>query len=76
MMDVRKTNITWNENGTVTFRQLKHWYYNKEDSTGDLEGKIINLHVTALVSYNFQNTTFKNSKIELLLYLGPKNVTG
>jgi hypothetical protein len=54
MMDVRKSNITWNDNGTVTFRQLKYWYYNKEDSKGDLHDKVTTLHLTALVSANFQ----------------------
>ncbi|XP_068898284.1 protein peste-like isoform X1 [Tenebrio molitor] len=47
-MDVRKSNITWNDNGTVTFRQLKYWYYNREDSGGDLHDKVTTLHLTAL----------------------------
>jgi scavenger receptor class B protein 1 len=54
MMDMGKSNITWNDNGTVTFRQLKYWYYTREGSKGDLQDMVTTLHPTALVSLKFR----------------------
>lgn len=45
-----KVNITWNENGTVTFRQLRYWYFDAENSNGSLEDEVTTLNPVAVVS--------------------------
>ncbi|PSN44142.1 Protein peste [Blattella germanica] len=40
-----KVNITWNENNTVTYKQLKRWYFDPENSKGSLEDNVTMLNV-------------------------------
>lgn len=41
----KKVNITWNENGTVSYRQIKRWYYQPDKSVGYLNDTITTLNV-------------------------------
>lgn len=46
-----KVNITWNnENSTVSYRQLRRWYYVEEESNGNLDDNVTTLNVIAAVS--------------------------
>ncbi|RZB40688.1 CD36 domain containing protein [Asbolus verrucosus] len=35
-----KSNVTWNNNGTVTFRHRKFWHFNYTEPNGDLQARI------------------------------------
>ncbi|XP_063920980.1 protein peste-like, partial [Zophobas morio] len=37
----KKVNITWNDNGTITFKNVKSWYYDNDGNNGDLRDKIV-----------------------------------
>lgn len=46
----KKVDITWNDNDTVSFRQLKTWHFDAKGSKGTLEDKVTNLNPVAVVS--------------------------
>ncbi|XP_069695590.1 protein croquemort-like isoform X2 [Periplaneta americana] len=43
-----KVNITWNENHTISYKQIKRWYFDEEKSNGTLKDNITTLNVVAL----------------------------
>lgn len=45
-----RTNITWHNNGTVTFYQKKIWHFDPEKSNGSLSDEVTNLNTIAAVS--------------------------
>lgn len=47
--DKAKVNITWNKNDTITFRHMRHWYYDN-DSPNNLTDTITTLNAVSLVS--------------------------
>jgi len=48
----RRSNITWNENGTVTYNQIRTWHFVPRLSNGSLDDEITNLNVmSASVAY-------------------------
>lgn len=45
-----KTNIRWNdENGTITYNQLRKWYFNPDGSTGTLDDAVVTLNPLSVV---------------------------
>ena len=42
-------NIIWNENDTVTFQQIRRWYFVPELSNGTLRDDITNINAIAVV---------------------------
>ncbi|XP_055930524.1 protein croquemort-like isoform X2 [Argiope bruennichi] len=40
-----KVNITWNENGTVSYRQIRRWYYQYDKTNGTLDDVVTTLNV-------------------------------
>ncbi|KAJ9578471.1 hypothetical protein L9F63_005291, partial [Diploptera punctata] len=40
-----KVNITWNDNNTVTYKQVKRWYFDPENSKGSLKDNVTMLNV-------------------------------
>lgn len=44
-----RTNVTWNENGTVTFNQIRTWQFMPDLSNGTLEDEITTLNVISAV---------------------------
>nr|CAD7603521.1 unnamed protein product [Timema genevievae] len=46
----QKVNITWNSNHTVSYRQVKRWFFDKDHSNGSLEDNVTTLNVVAVVS--------------------------
>ena len=48
-----RTNITWHNNGTVTFNQKRIWHFDHERSNGSLSDEVTNLNVIAAVR-NFE----------------------
>ncbi|RZC42136.1 CD36 domain containing protein, partial [Asbolus verrucosus] len=59
-----KCNITWNENGTITYRQLKHWYHNNTQESRSLQDKITSISPTAVVRKSF---------FQLLVFVSERN---
>ncbi|KAJ6649883.1 Protein croquemort [Pseudolycoriella hygida] len=48
----KRSNITWNENGTVTYNQIRTWHFMPELSNGTLDDEITTLNViSATVAY-------------------------
>ncbi|XP_022236874.1 protein croquemort-like, partial [Limulus polyphemus] len=45
-----KVNITWNKNGTVSYQQIKSWYFESDLTDGSLEDIVTTLNVPAVVS--------------------------
>lgn len=45
-----KVNLTWNENNTITYRQLRTWHFNPEESNGSPDDMITTLNPIGLVS--------------------------
>lgn len=45
-----KVNVTFNANDTVTFRHLKYWYFDSENSNGSLSDVIHTINPVLLVS--------------------------
>lgn len=48
----RKTKVTWNENGTVTYKIERYWFYDSENSQGSLEDEITTLNSVAMSAAN------------------------
>lgn len=44
-----RTNITTNDNGTITFNQMRMWEFMPDMSNGSLEDEITNLNVISAV---------------------------
>lgn len=44
-----KVDVVWNDNGTVSFRQLRWWYFNASRSNGSLDDLITTLNPVAVV---------------------------
>ncbi|CRK93828.1 CLUMA_CG007355, isoform A [Clunio marinus] len=42
-----RTNIVWNDNGTVTFNQIRIWHFDETQSNGSLTDEVTNLNVIA-----------------------------
>lgn len=45
-----RVDIKWNDNDTVTFKQIRNWKFIQELSNGNLNDKVTNLNVIAAVS--------------------------
>lgn len=43
----RRENVTWNDNNTVTYRQVKTWFFEEEMSNGNLSDMVTNFNVIA-----------------------------
>lgn len=44
-----KVNLTWNENDTVTFQQIRRWNFVPERSNGTLRDDVTNINAIAVV---------------------------
>ena len=45
-----KVNLTWNANHTVTYNRIRRWYFDPENSKGNLSDRITTLNTVAVVS--------------------------
>ena len=50
---LEKINVTWNDNGTVTYRRMRKWYFDPEGSNGTLDDPITTINVVAVVNFKF-----------------------
>ncbi|XP_063920978.1 protein peste-like [Zophobas morio] len=46
----RKSDIIWNDNGTVTFKQMKYWHYDNDENNGNLSNKIVTINPVPLAA--------------------------
>lgn len=44
-----KVNLMWNDNATVTYEKMRRWYFDRENSAGDLTDLVTTLNAVALV---------------------------
>ena len=54
----RKVNLTWNENGTVSYRRLKFWYFERNMSVGPLTDMVTTINVPVVGSAEFVRGDF------------------
>ncbi|XP_054718007.1 protein croquemort-like [Uloborus diversus] len=47
-----KVNITWHDNGTVSYQQVKRWFFEHELTTGSLEDVVTTVNVPLVTSVN------------------------
>ncbi|KAJ3643118.1 hypothetical protein Zmor_025850 [Zophobas morio] len=43
-----KSDIVWNDNGTVSFKHLKHWYYDDKSSNHDIREEVTTINPVAV----------------------------
>ncbi|GLV39925.1 scavenger receptor acting in neural tissue and majority of rhodopsin is absent [Carabus blaptoides fortunei] len=46
----KKVDIVWNNNGTVSFRHLRNWYFDEEYSAGSLTDEVTTLNAVAVTA--------------------------
>lgn len=44
-----KVNLTWNENGTVTYKVIKRWFFDEEKTNGSLSDQVTSINIVAAV---------------------------
>ena len=49
----KKQNLTWHKNGTVSYRRVKFWYFERELSVGPLTDTIITVNVPVVGAAEF-----------------------
>ncbi|XP_022240630.1 protein croquemort-like [Limulus polyphemus] len=47
-----KVNLTWNDNGTVSYRQIKSWHFQPDLTNGSLDDVVTTLNVPAVAASN------------------------
>ncbi|XP_046663676.1 protein croquemort-like [Homalodisca vitripennis] len=58
-----KVNITWNRNGTVSYRQVRTWHFNQAESAGSLEDVVTTVNgVTLTAAYMLRNSGYIHQK--------------
>lgn len=45
-----KVNLTWNDNGTLTYRQRRSWHFAADQSNGSLDDLVTTINPVTLVS--------------------------
>lgn len=45
----KKVDIKWNNNDTITFKQLRYWVFDEKESIGDLDDVVVTLNAISLV---------------------------
>ncbi|XP_076321091.1 scavenger receptor class B member 1-like isoform X2 [Tachypleus tridentatus] len=67
-----KVNITWNKNGTVSYQQIKSWYFESDLTNGSLEDIVTTLNVPAVAAsnmYRYSPEIFYRYAIDQMLIL-------
>lgn len=47
---IKKVNITWNQNNTITYNNLRYWYFHESKSCCSLSTKVTTLNAIPVVS--------------------------
>lgn len=51
---IERVNISWNDNDTITYGTRKYYYYDEENSVGNLSDVITTLNIVSLVRKSFE----------------------
>eukprot|EP00092_Neocalanus_flemingeri_P040156 GFUD01043741.1.p1 GENE.GFUD01043741.1~~GFUD01043741.1.p1 ORF type:complete len:545 (+),score=122.04 GFUD01043741.1:220-1854(+) len=51
--DEMKVNLTWQDNGTISYRRMKFWYFEREMSVGPLTDEVTTINVPAVGAAEF-----------------------
>ena len=54
----KKVDIQWHPNGTVTYKRVKYWYFERDLSVGDLSDVITTINVPVVGSAEFVRGSF------------------
>ena len=54
----KKENLTWHHNGTVSYRRVKFWYFERDMSVGPLTDRVITINVPVVGAAEFGNGDF------------------
>ena len=54
----KKANLTWHENGTISYRRVKFWYFEREMSVGPLTDMVTTINVPVVGSAEFARGDF------------------
>merc|ERR1711892_285689 len=54
----KKVNLTWHENGTISYRRVKFWYFERELSVGPLTDAVTTINVPVVGSAEFVRGDF------------------
>ena len=54
----KKVNLTWHENGTISYRRVKFWYFEREMSVGPLTDMVTTINVPVVGSAEFVRGDF------------------
>ena len=54
----KKANLTWHENGTISYRRIKFWYFERELSVGPLTDRVTTINVPVVGSAEFARGDF------------------
>ena len=54
----KKANLTWHENGTISYRRIKFWYFERELSVGPLTDMVTTINVPVVGSAEFARGDF------------------
>ena len=54
----KKVNLTWHENGTISYKRVKYWYFEREMSVGPLTDRVTTINVPVVGSAEFARGDF------------------
>jgi len=54
----KKVNLTWHENGTISYKRVKHWFFERELSVGPLTDSVTTINVPVVGSAEFVRGDF------------------
>ena len=54
----KKVDLQWHPNGTVTYRRVKYWYFERSLSVGDLSDVVTTINVPVVGSAEFVRGSF------------------
>ena len=62
----RKVDLRWHSNGTVSYKRVKHWFFEKEMSVGALSDVVTTINVPVVGSAEFGRGMYKFNSIVCL----------
>ena len=54
----KKVDLQWHPNGTVTYKRVRHWFFEREMSVGDLSDVVTTVNVPVVGSAEFARGSF------------------
>ena len=54
----KKVDLQWHSNGTITYKRVKHWFFEREMSVGDLSDVVTTINVPVVAFAEFARGNF------------------